>query len=58
MGGAIECADSHPPTIIAETHILDLEREDLALDDERTNSISGEAKRGRGGREGEGRGKE
>lgn len=58
MGSAIECADSHPPTIVAETHILDLEKEDLALDGERANSISGEAKRGRGGEEGEGRGKE
>ena len=43
MGGAIERADSYPPTIVAETHILDLEREDLTLDGERANSISGEA---------------
>ena len=29
VGCAIEGADSHPPTIIAETHVLDLQRKDL-----------------------------
>ena len=40
MGCGIEGADSHPPTIIAETHVLDLQRKDLTLDDERANSIT------------------
>ena len=40
MGCAIERADSHPPTIIAKTHVLDLQRKDLTLDDERANSIT------------------
>ena len=35
VGCAIEGADSHPPTIIAETHILDLQRkEQIALPEE------------------------
>ena len=40
VGCGIEGADSHPPTIIAETHVLDLQRKDLTLDNERANSIT------------------
>ena len=40
VGGPVECADGHPPAIIAETDILDLQRRGLIQGTERLKKSS------------------